>query len=190
MPQCGSPMRQIRHQSLAIPGRVLGFHSQAASQKRHRQRAMSFFWGGSRSTANWVSVGPVSSFPDLGSDEGNLIQKRLCDAHLQPGCKVFRVPQEDSSQAAEVHLEPGSTEISGFGDELKDQVVVFQFRGRFHAVDHVSSASWAGIDSSLLVTRIRRQLTGFARNARTPRTLYPTERHLILRISESSSVLG
>ncbi|KAK3332581.1 Rieske domain-containing protein [Cercophora scortea] len=101
----------------------------------------------SRSGADWFPVGLASSFPDLGSDDDNLLQpRRACtgttdDANLEPvpGCKVFQVPPENSSQSTEVPLsadgivESAESEI---GADLKDQVLVFQHRGKFHAVDH------------------------------------------------------
>lgn len=37
-----------------------------------------------------------------------------------------------------MHVSPESLESPVVGDELKDQVLVFQYRGNFHAVDHVS----------------------------------------------------
>ncbi|TWU73741.1 hypothetical protein ED733_001367 [Metarhizium rileyi] len=95
--------------------------------------AMNFFR--SRPDASWVSAGPASSFPNLGEDAGNLVRPRLCDAHLAPGCKVFHVPKEQPSQASEIHIAPESSQ-SVAGDDLKDQVLVFQYRGKFHAVDH------------------------------------------------------
>lgn len=63
---------------------------------------------------------------------------------MQPGCKVFHVPKQNASQAKEMILSTDSLESSMTGDALLDQVVVFQYRGRFHAVDHVS------LDSSIL----------------------------------------
>ncbi|KAK4112512.1 hypothetical protein N656DRAFT_92979 [Canariomyces notabilis] len=79
----------------------------------------------------WFSVGLASSFPDVGSDES---QPQLCGnqgADGKPGCKVFHVPQTDVSQRAEVEIpaEEGT-------QDLTDQVLVFQYRGKFHAVDH------------------------------------------------------
>ncbi|QPG96930.1 hypothetical protein C2857_005502 [Epichloe festucae Fl1] len=96
---------------------------------------MNYFFK-SRPDTDWVSVGPASTFPELGEDTGNLVEARLCKARMQPGCKVFHVPKQDPSQAKEMILSADSLESSMTGDELLDQVVVFQYRGRFHAVDH------------------------------------------------------
>ncbi|OAQ64561.1 Rieske (2Fe-2S) domain-containing protein [Pochonia chlamydosporia 170] len=96
---------------------------------------MNFFFR-SRPDTSWTPAGPVSSFPNLGEDAGNLIQSRLCDANLQPGCKIFHVPKDQPSDSSEIHISPESLESPVTGDALKDQVVVFQYRGKFHAVDH------------------------------------------------------
>ena len=92
----------------------------------------------SRPDTSWVPVGPASSFPDLGEDTGSLLESRLCDAKLQPGCKIFRVPKDDPSKSEQVFLSSDDPEAPGRGDDLLDQVLIFRYRGRFHAVDHVS----------------------------------------------------
>ncbi|KAI5460093.1 hypothetical protein BGZ63DRAFT_406039 [Mariannaea sp. PMI_226] len=94
-----------------------------------------------RPEALWFPVGLSSSFPDLGGfdDDGlsNLGDARMCNAELKPGCKVFRIPQTDPSQGAEVPiLEDGGGDFDEDGFDLKDQVMVFQYKGKFHAVDH------------------------------------------------------
>lgn len=98
---------------------------------------MNWFQSPSRSGDAWFSVGLASSFPDIGLDEvdGDLSQPRPCNAEDKPGCKVFHVPETNSSQRTEVSVTEG--EISD--EALKDQVLVFQYRGKFHAVDHVSA---------------------------------------------------
>ncbi|KAK8929519.1 hypothetical protein VCV18_002182 [Metarhizium anisopliae] len=93
-------------------------------------------WFRSRPDTSWISAGPASSFPNLGEDADSLIRPRLCDAQLTPGCKIFHVPKDQPSQASEMHVSPESLESPVVGDELKDQVLVFQYRGNFHAVDH------------------------------------------------------
>ncbi|KAK1763308.1 Rieske domain-protein [Phialemonium atrogriseum] len=89
-----------------------------------------------RSQAEWFSVGLASSFPDLGLDDNNLSQPRVCDSGLKPGCKVFHVPRTDISQRTEVPIAADALESSDIGGDLKDQVLVFQYRGKFHAIDH------------------------------------------------------
>ncbi|KAF5017816.1 hypothetical protein F66182_10230 [Fusarium sp. NRRL 66182] len=84
-----------------------------------------------RRGAEWTFVGHTSSFPDVDDDAGNLAKHRLCNAKSTPGCKAFYVPKEDPSSAAEVVVGD-----DGLGDPLTDQVLVFQYKGIFHAVDH------------------------------------------------------
>ncbi|KAL7782203.1 hypothetical protein V8C37DRAFT_397989 [Trichoderma ceciliae] len=97
---------------------------------------MNSFAATSRLGAEWFSVGLTWSFPDLGFDDENLAKYRLCSAELKPGCKVFQVPREASSERAEIKFrEDGSFERSDTKG-LKDQVLVFQYKGKFHAVDH------------------------------------------------------
>lgn len=91
----------------------------------------------SRPDTSWISAGPASSFPNLGQDASSLVQPQPCHANTTPGCKIFHVPKDQPSQASEVRVSTESLE-SAAGDELKDQVLVFQYRGNFHAVDHVS----------------------------------------------------
>lgn len=98
---------------------------------------MNYFFG-SRADTTWVSAGPASTFPDLGEDIGNLIEPRQCGAQMRPGCKIFHVPKNDPSLAEEVVISASSLESPSSGDELLNQVLVFQYRGKFHAVDHVS----------------------------------------------------
>jgi hypothetical protein len=89
--------------------------------------------------AQWFPVGLASTFPDLGYDEENLAKYRACGgAELKPGCKVFQVPRDDSSQRAEIEIREDGTLQRSEMKGLKDQVLVFQYKGKFHAVDHVS----------------------------------------------------
>lgn len=100
-----------------------------------------------RTGADWFPVGPASAFPDLGvdssnpEDQGALSQPRLCNSELKPGCKVFHVPRENSLQRTEVPLaaDADDKEASDIAGDLTDQVLVFQYRGKFHAIDHVSN---------------------------------------------------
>ncbi|KXX78134.1 hypothetical protein MMYC01_205096 [Madurella mycetomatis] len=85
----------------------------------------------SRKGTEWFSVGLVSSFPDVGLDES---EHRLCGSHgadSQRGCKVFHAPKTDSSQPVEVVVP-----TDDMAQDLADQVLVFQYRGKFHAIDH------------------------------------------------------
>lgn len=97
-----------------------------------------------RADKAWFPAGPASSYPDINpeNDEGGVAaisDPRPCvgaDAPV-PGCKVFAVPNGDVAAASEVSIAPEEGLGEG-GPGLKDQVMVFRYRGRFHAVDHVS----------------------------------------------------
>ncbi|KAK0724250.1 Rieske [Lasiosphaeris hirsuta] len=108
------------------------------------------FRASSKSGAAWFTVGAASSFPDLGLDAAGdpdnatvLSDPRPCrtdsDA-VQPGCKVFHVPKTDSAQRTEVAVadQGGSadSEASEIGHDMADQVLVFRYRAKFHAIDH------------------------------------------------------
>ncbi|KHO01512.1 Rieske [2Fe-2S] iron-sulfur domain protein [Metarhizium album ARSEF 1941] len=99
---------------------------------------MNFFR--SRPDTGWIPVGAASSFPNLGPDAPSLIQQRPChDARPAPapGCKVFHVPRDHQpSRASEIHVSREGLPSPATGDELVDQVLVFRYRGKFHAVDH------------------------------------------------------
>ncbi|KAB5525554.1 hypothetical protein GE09DRAFT_473998 [Coniochaeta sp. 2T2.1] len=84
---------------------------------------MNFFRSASRPNTEWFPVGLASSFPDL------ISQPLICKGDKAPGCKVFHIPQEKPSAGEEVP-------IDDVGVDMEDQVLVFQFRGKFHAIDH------------------------------------------------------
>ncbi|KXH29114.1 Rieske domain-containing protein [Colletotrichum simmondsii] len=97
---------------------------------------MNAFGGRSRSSAGWFFAGLDSSFPDLGTDESNLSDLRFCGTDLKAGCKVFQVRKSDPSRSTEVLLAPDVLNYAELEGDLKDQVLVFKFKGKFHAVDH------------------------------------------------------
>ncbi|KAI0893900.1 hypothetical protein F4806DRAFT_474825 [Annulohypoxylon nitens] len=88
----------------------------------------------SRKGDAWFNVGLVSSFPDItNSSSTSLSELRSCAGQdSAPGCKVFHVPTTDSSQAHQVE------DDSIFHDEgdFKDQVLVFKYNGKVHAVNN------------------------------------------------------
>ncbi|KAM3512406.1 hypothetical protein MY11210_003972 [Beauveria gryllotalpidicola] len=98
---------------------------------------MNYFWPPTRPQAQWIFVGPLAQFPDVGGDDGNLIQPRACNAKSLPGCRILVVPKTDPSHAAEIAIPPGAATSPSEGQDLKDQVVVFRYRDKVHAVDHV-----------------------------------------------------
>jgi hypothetical protein len=97
---------------------------------------MNYFNPFSRQGAQWTFVGLTSTFPDVDDDAGNLAKHRLCNTKSIPGCKAFHIPKEDCSSSKEVPIGDDA-----LGQSLTDQVLVFQYKGKFHAVDHVSKQS-------------------------------------------------
>lgn len=99
---------------------------------------MNYFSFSKRPDAQWLDVGLASSFPDIDLDGDNVAQPRMCNSKVQPGCKVFQVPKEDPTQIKELLVRSDGGETSMVEGSWKDQVLVFQYKGKFHAVDHVS----------------------------------------------------
>ncbi|KAI1336430.1 hypothetical protein F5Y15DRAFT_394677 [Xylariaceae sp. FL0016] len=95
--------------------------------------AFSFF-APSRKGDAWFSVGLTSSFPNI-SESGteSLHETRSCSQGDAPGCKVFNVPSEDSSRAQQIE---GEDMISHDGNALSNQVLVFKYQGKMHAIDN------------------------------------------------------
>ncbi|KAI3337880.1 hypothetical protein F4824DRAFT_500126 [Ustulina deusta] len=89
----------------------------------------------SRKGDAWFFAGLTSSFPNLAeSGAGVLDEPRLCgNGASVPGCKVFHVPSSDSSQAHQIE---GDAKTSHSDASLQDEVLIFQYRGKIHAVDN------------------------------------------------------
>ncbi|KAI0599337.1 hypothetical protein F4775DRAFT_121669 [Biscogniauxia sp. FL1348] len=83
----------------------------------------------------WFSVGLTSSFPNIKESGGVILHEpQSCGRdNSLPGCKVFHVPSTDSTQAHQVEAD---AVLSQNGAMLQDQVLVFQYQGKFHAVDN------------------------------------------------------
>ncbi|KAH8900646.1 hypothetical protein GQ53DRAFT_757630 [Thozetella sp. PMI_491] len=100
----------------------------------------------SRPNDEWFFVGPASSFPDITNSAEKwfkLIWPQSCaNGSEVPGCKVFH-PQ-DGAEAREVPIDSAPGEDAWL---MREQVLVFQYQGKFHAVDHACphraySLSW------------------------------------------------
>ncbi|KAI3331846.1 hypothetical protein HD806DRAFT_478476 [Xylariaceae sp. AK1471] len=89
----------------------------------------------SRKGDAWFFAGVTSGFPDFTESGAHVLHEpRLCgNGESVPGCKVFQVPSGDSSQAQQIE-EDAMTSLNG--DALQDQVLVFRYKGKFHAVDN------------------------------------------------------
>ncbi|KAK1831450.1 hypothetical protein QBC39DRAFT_407889 [Podospora conica] len=93
-----------------------------------------------RTENDWFPVGLTSSFPDL-DDTTALSSPRPCTGlpAPTPGCKAFHVPKDDPSKRQEVPIAedaPASDTGADLDLDLTDQVLVFRYRGKVHAIDH------------------------------------------------------
>lgn len=86
--------------------------------------AMNFFKSPSNPGAAWHRVGLASAFPDL-AEEGDNGRVRL-------GCKAFSIPKTNDSEQNPVEADLDIPE------DLQNQVLVFKYKGKINAVDHVS----------------------------------------------------
>lgn len=102
--------------------------------------------------ASWTFVGLASSFPNVDSaDVESLAEKRSCaDSSSAAGCRVFRIPRPTAGLGGaglnlnEDDVEEIAPEDAGsaaYVKSMRDQVLVFQYKGKFHAVDNVSFPS-------------------------------------------------
>lgn len=80
----------------------------------------------SRPDASWHRIGLVSDFPEVSEDN------EACQ--VTTACKAFKVPHTKDEAPTETDIElPG---------ELKDQVLIFKYKGAIHAIDHVRPESF------------------------------------------------
>ncbi len=97
------------------------------------------FSGTSRTAEKWFNAGLASTYPDI-DDNVRIGELRLCNGKHIPGCRVFYVPREDGSQATEIKIDDWKDDEAG---DTRNQVMIFQYRGKFIAVDHVISPSFS-----------------------------------------------
>ena len=92
----------------------------------------------SRRGDEWFCVGKTSDFPNI-RDSGEVV---LADCQNQNmrlhGCKVFLAPEKGdrAGQATQLSDDPKAQLDASL--RKGDQVLVFQYKGRFHAIDNVS----------------------------------------------------
>ncbi|BCR94031.1 Rieske (2Fe-2S) protein [Aspergillus luchuensis] len=75
----------------------------------------------------WQRIGLTSDFPDIDSPENN------GDCRVTSQCKAFTIPKTPTPGASSAPVE---AEIDGPLEDLKDQVLVFKYKGKVHAIDH------------------------------------------------------
>jgi len=110
--------------------------------------AASFIFASSRTRDVHFYAGLTSSFSNI-TDSGGARLSEMLVCHpskespgLQPGCKVFRVARADPTSAVKINLDdieegPAETNDVPVRANLQDQVLVFQYKGKFHAVNNV-----------------------------------------------------
>lgn len=99
---------------------------------------MNPFRAASRADTQWLFVSLASAFLDVSLDGANLSQSRACNVGFKPGCKAFYTSTEDGSLNPTGLVEADLDEAS----DLKSQVLVFRYKGEFHAIDHVCQGKW------------------------------------------------
>jgi hypothetical protein len=91
------------------------------------------FSSSSRAGNVWFCAGPAASYPDI-DDTTRVSEQRVCDGKHNPGCRVFHVPRDGTSKAHQVAIDDWKDSQAG---DSKDQVMVFQYKTKFVAIDHV-----------------------------------------------------
>ncbi|KAI9172645.1 opt oligopeptide transporter [Paramyrothecium foliicola] len=88
----------------------------------------------SAADAEWQYVGTTADFPNITSASSGLLKDLVpCGGAEKPGCKAFTVASDDSdSTALEADLKAAIRP-----SDLRKQVLVFQYNGKFHAIDHM-----------------------------------------------------
>ncbi|GKZ17198.1 hypothetical protein AbraCBS73388_007250 [Aspergillus brasiliensis] len=77
----------------------------------------------------WQRIGLTSDFPDVDSPDNN------GDCRVTSQCKAFTIPKTPTPGSSSAPVEAG---IDGPLEDLKDQVLVFKYKGKVHAIDHGS----------------------------------------------------
>ncbi|KAL2829446.1 hypothetical protein BDW59DRAFT_170482 [Aspergillus cavernicola] len=81
---------------------------------------MNPFIRSSQADGAWYRVGLTSELPDISPDNDGCL--------ITSSCKAFKIPKLDGERVFEMDIDlPG---------DLKDQVLVFKYKGKVHAVDH------------------------------------------------------
>lgn len=113
--------------------------------------ATSFISPSSRTRDAYFYAGLASSFSNIIDSGGTRLSEMFAchpskeSSGLQRGCKVFRVARADTTSAIEVNLDdieegPAETDDVPVMGNLQDQVLVFRYKGKFHAVNNVRFA--------------------------------------------------
>ena len=96
----------------------------------------------SRHGADWFPVGLASSFPDV-NESGSvaLAEQQQCENAITRNCKVFLAPDRGDGVENAVELSGDPSDQVDATLRKGDQVLVFQYRQKFYAMDNVSVPS-------------------------------------------------
>ncbi|KAI8629266.1 hypothetical protein F5Y19DRAFT_475831 [Xylariaceae sp. FL1651] len=122
-------------QAAQLPWDISDQASKIIDTERSQEMAAAPFVPPSRKGDAWFFAGLSSSFPNLTESGGDgLCEPRPCgNGEFAPGCKVFHVPSGNSLQALQIERD----EMISHDTALQDQVLVFQYKGKIHAVDNM-----------------------------------------------------
>jgi hypothetical protein len=99
------------------------------------------FQSSSQHGNTWFSVGPASSFPNV-TESGSvtLSEQQSCNNTKTPGCKVFYALDTDNLEATQLSDDPKDQVNASL--RRGEQVLVFQYAGKFHAMDNVCAFAY------------------------------------------------
>ncbi|KAF1912797.1 hypothetical protein BDU57DRAFT_334630 [Ampelomyces quisqualis] len=86
----------------------------------------------SRARNAWFCAGLASAYPNV-HDSSRVSEQRLCRGKYSPACRIFHVPRDDSAKASQVSIDDWRDPEAG---DPKDQVMIFQYKGKFFAINH------------------------------------------------------
>lgn len=91
----------------------------------------------------WFSVGLASSFPNITESESVILSKELpCDGEaIRRGCRVFATTHAGGETSKAVQISDDPKDQVDASLRRGEQVLVFQYRGKFHAIDNVHDVS-------------------------------------------------
>jgi hypothetical protein len=153
------------------------------------------FVASSRHGNAWFSVGPASSFPNIAeSGTITLSDKLICSGSdtAKQGCKAFLGPDPKDGTSQATRLSDDPKEQLNASLRKGDQVLVFQYKGKFHAIDNVRLFAF---HSPRLSSTSLKLTTKMKRNAHTHHTrfrmvLHSTSKTLVLHSARGSRVLS
>jgi hypothetical protein len=92
----------------------------------------------------WICLGPASSFPNI-TESTSLTEQQRCN-NGNTGkqlCRVFIVPtstdREESSRR--IQISKVLEDQANFSLGTRELVLVFQYKGKFHAIDNVRTVA-------------------------------------------------